>query len=261
MRAIFALTFGLAVAGLLTTASAQQRRNIFADPQNLQVLPADISTRELSQTMRGFALGLGVRCQHCHVGEAGQPLSEFDFPADVKAPKMVAREMLKMVAGINATTAAVANRFDRPATEVRCVTCHRGQSRPQLIEDVLNETLESGDGAAAVEKYKVLREEFYGGHTYDFSELTLSMYADGLFRGGKRDAAIGLHLMNREYHPESAMAHVYLGGSYQAMDELEKAAEYYRKALEINPEFRFAQGRLKAVEEQLKAKKPESKPE
>lgn len=261
MRAIFALTLGLAVAGLLTTASAQQRRNIFADPQNLQVLPADISPGELSQTMRGFALGLGVRCQHCHVGEAGQPLSEFDFPADVKAPKMVAREMLKMVAGINATTAAVASRFDRPATEVRCVTCHRGQSRPQLIEDVLNETLESGDAAAAVEKYRALRKEFYGSHTYDFSELTLSMYANGLFRGPNQEAAIALGELNLEYHPDSANLHASLGRSYELTGKLEKALEYYRKALEIKPDFRFVQGRLKAVEEQMQTKKPESKPE
>lgn len=261
MRAIFAVTVGLALAGVLSSASAQERKNIFADPQNLQVLPADISPGELSQTMRGFALGLGVRCQHCHVGEAGQPLSEFDFPADVKAPKMVAREMLKMVAGINATTAAVASRFDRPATEVRCVTCHRGQSRPQLIEDVLNETLESGDAAAAVEKYRALRKEFYGGHTYDFSELTLSMYANGLFRGPNQEAAIALGELNLEYHPDSANLHASLGRSYELTGKLEKALEYYRKALEIKPDFRFVQGRLKAVEEQMQTKKPESKPE
>lgn len=256
MRAIFAVTLGLGLAGVLSTASAQERKNIFAEPQNLQVLPADISSRELSRTMRGFALGLGVRCQHCHVGEAGQPLSEFDFPADVKETKAIAREMLNMVARINATTSAVASRLERPATEVRCVTCHRGQARPQLIEDVLNETLESGDGAAAVEKYRALREEFYGGHTYDFSELTLSMYADSIFRG-QPDAGLALHALNLELHPESAMAHVYMGASHQFLGELEKAAEYYRKSLEINPDFSFVQGRLKAVEEKMKAEKPE----
>ena len=257
MRAIFAVTAGLAFVGVLSTVSAQERKSVFADPQNLQVLPADLSTAELSQTMRGFALGLGVRCQHCHVGEAGQSLREFDFPADVKETKTVAREMLRMVARINATTAAVATRFERPATAVRCVTCHRGQARPQLIEDVLNETLESGDGAAAVEKYRALREEFYGGHTYDFSELTLSMYADGLFRGGNQDAAIALGELNLEYHPDSANLHASLGRGYELTGKLEKALEYYHKALEIRPDFRFVQGRLKAVEEKMKAEKPE----
>ena len=72
MRAIYALSVGVAVAVILTSASAQERRNIFADPQNLQVLPADISPGELSRIMRGNALGLGVRCQYCHVGEEGR---------------------------------------------------------------------------------------------------------------------------------------------------------------------------------------------
>ena len=62
---------------------------------NLQVLPEDIEVRELIGTMRGFALGLGVRCEHCHVGEEGQPLSTFDFPADEKPTKAKAREMLR----------------------------------------------------------------------------------------------------------------------------------------------------------------------
>ena len=42
MRTIFALGAGIALIGALSTASAQERKNIFADPQNLQVLPADI---------------------------------------------------------------------------------------------------------------------------------------------------------------------------------------------------------------------------
>ena len=260
MRAIFALTVGLAVAGSLTTATAQERRNIFADPQNLQVLPADISPRDLSRIMRGNALGLDVRCQYCHVGEEGQPLSEFDFAADVKETKAIARKMFKMMFEINAVTSAVASQMGREPTEVLCVTCHRGQVRAQLIEDVLNETLESGDGAAAVEKYKSLREQFYGSHTYDFAELTLSMYADSIFRG-KPEAGLALHKMNLEFHPESAMAHVYMGAGNQFLGNLEKAAQFFREALEINPDFGFVQRRLKAVEEKLEAKEPESKPE
>lgn len=260
MRAIFAVTAGLALAGVLTTASAQERKNIFADPQNLQVLPADISPRELSRTMRGFALGLGVRCQHCHVGEAGQPLSEFDFPADVKETKAVAREMLKMVARINATTAAVASRFERPATEVTCVTCHRGQSRPRLIEDVLNETLEAGGPGAAVEKYKALREEFYGGHTFDFSELTLTMFTSGLQRGSNIEAGIALQELNREYHPDVWRVHISLAEGYETIGDPEKALESYRKTLELRPGFAHVEGKIKELEEKMKAEEPE-KPE
>ncbi len=69
---------------------------------NLQVLPEDIAPRALINTMRGFALGLGVRCHFCHVGEEGTPLPEFDFAADEKPTKRKAREMLRMARAINA---------------------------------------------------------------------------------------------------------------------------------------------------------------
>ena len=39
---------------------AQERVDIFADPENLKVLPEDISSDELSNTMPGFATVLGV---------------------------------------------------------------------------------------------------------------------------------------------------------------------------------------------------------
>ena len=80
---------------------AQERVDIFADPENLKVLPEDISSSALSATMRGFAMGLGVRCETCHVGEPNTPLSTFDFPSDEKETKQKARLMLQMVNEIN----------------------------------------------------------------------------------------------------------------------------------------------------------------
>ena len=52
--------------------------------------------------MRNFTSALGVRCQFCHVGQEGQPLAPFDFASDQKRNKLVARQMLRMVAEINA---------------------------------------------------------------------------------------------------------------------------------------------------------------
>ena len=50
------------------TCFAQQRIDVFADPKNLQVLPKDISSENLKNTMRGFSMGVGMRCETCHVG-------------------------------------------------------------------------------------------------------------------------------------------------------------------------------------------------
>ena len=97
--------------------------------ENLSVLPSDMEVREVIDIMRGFAQALGVRCQHCHVGRAGQPLSEFDFVSDEKPAKETARDMLQMVWAINQEyVAGLANHGD-PPLEVQCAMCHRGQAR------------------------------------------------------------------------------------------------------------------------------------
>ena len=51
---------------------------------NLQVLPPTTTPADLMAIMKGAAQGLGVRCQHCHIGEEGQPLAQFDFVSDQK---------------------------------------------------------------------------------------------------------------------------------------------------------------------------------
>ena len=101
-----AFLLGLSLALLPGTAQAQFPPDSFT---NLQVLPEDIGTRELIGTMRSFALGLGVRCSFCHVGEEGRPLATFDFAADDKAEKLKAREMIRMAPTMITKTAPTIN--------------------------------------------------------------------------------------------------------------------------------------------------------
>jgi len=98
-------------------------------PKNLQVLPKDMTRQQVTQIMRGFTRGLGVRCPFCHVGEEGADLSTFDFASDEKPNKKAARLMLKMVTDVNQQLASVG---DKPAGEPRvtCYTCHRGAEKP-----------------------------------------------------------------------------------------------------------------------------------
>src|SRR5574341_2240843 len=90
---------------------------------NLQVLPKDISKRALVDTMKSFTRGLGVRCQYCHIGEEGQPLSTFDFASDAKATKQTARLMLRMVNAINNEHLTKLVKPAARAVQVDCVTC------------------------------------------------------------------------------------------------------------------------------------------
>lgn len=100
------------------------------------MLPEVISSDELGQIMRGFALGTGNRCSACHVGEIEADLSSYDFSLDDREKKAKARQMIRLVEEINAS---LAKAFPDSANlvTVSCATCHRGQSKPEMIEDVL----------------------------------------------------------------------------------------------------------------------------
>ena len=105
---------------------------------NLKVLDKDIGKQQLINIMRGWSKGLGVRCNHCHVGKDPNSLEGYDFASDDPEPKRVAREMMKMSAFINREGLAALERKD--VMRVQCVTCHRGLARPETI--VLNRKIQ-----------------------------------------------------------------------------------------------------------------------
>ncbi|MFH1852802.1 MAG: c-type cytochrome [Candidatus Neomarinimicrobiota bacterium] len=85
--------------------------------QNLQVLQFE-SKAELKQFMEGVAADLGVECVFCH--------DLRDKSSDEKKHKLVARDMLKMTAGINDQYLNWEG-----AEKVGCWSCHRGQKEPE----------------------------------------------------------------------------------------------------------------------------------
>ena len=117
--------FGLSVAA----APPPPVQPPFAIPpyKNLKVLPATITREQLLSNMKFFSQSLGVRCTFCHVGEAEQPLSTFDFASDAKREKQTARKMLAMVHRINSEDFGVT---DFSKVKVTCFTCHRGSTKP-----------------------------------------------------------------------------------------------------------------------------------
>lgn len=121
----------VAVAAL-TLAGAEARAQGGFPPKsfaNLRVLPKDSTPASVIGQMKSFTGALGVRCQHCHVGEEGMPLEKFDFAADTKPAKAAARVMLQLVLEINTTLDR-----DLPGSgksgRVSCVTCHAGRTTP-----------------------------------------------------------------------------------------------------------------------------------
>ena len=140
----FAAAAGLTgLAALLTAPSvAQPPAGTPAPPKqefvwparitNAQALPADIGADRLRATMVSFSRSLGVRCQFCHVGQEGAPLSTFNFAADTNPHKTIARGMIRMVQRLNGQ--------DLPpllgpaqTPRVTCYTCHRGAATPETM--------------------------------------------------------------------------------------------------------------------------------
>src|SRR5438045_6451825 len=120
------------IAGVTSTAlSAQTTAKFPPDSlRNTRVIPHTTPVIDVIGTMRNFAGDLGVRCQFCHVGQEGQPLEQFDFPSDEKRTKLVARQMMLMVAEINRRIDTLPTGRTAPALQVTCGTCHHGVSRP-----------------------------------------------------------------------------------------------------------------------------------
>ena len=121
------------------TAPAAPAAAVQSTHKNLQILPRDIPHDELIALMRNVSRSLGVRCNHCHVVTATEPKEVFDFPADTKEEKRVARVMMQMTQQLNGAwmervEQAEGHTNAPPEAEQRvsCWTCHRGKVEPEV---------------------------------------------------------------------------------------------------------------------------------
>lgn len=208
------------------------------EPKNIKVLPKDVKGAKLGETMRGFAFALGVRCQHCHVGE-GNDLSKFDFVSDEKVTKRKARVMIQMVQSINQSHLTQITKLEespQQRVEVACVTCHRTASKPEMLEDILARIIASQGIDAAVARYRELRKEFYGGFAYDFSTGPLTGLAETLAASGKVNEALKLLDLETEVNGENPSVYFLRGGIEAQAGMREAAIKTLERGLEIAPE-------------------------
>jgi Photosynthetic reaction centre cytochrome C subunit len=214
---------------------------------NLKVLPKNIPVRTLINTMRGFTEALGVRCPFCHVGREGQPLDSFNFASDEKRPKRVARVMLHMVMHINEEHLAEVPDRPQPVVEVRCATCHRGITRPRLLDDEMRLVLADSGLEAAVRRYRELRERYYGSGAYDFREGVLNEVARGEAIARRPENAIGLLQLNAEYYPASGTIPYLQGEIRLQQGDTTAAVAAFRDALAKDSTIVPARRRLTAL--------------
>lgn len=249
--------FSMALA-LLSVATVA-RSQIPDEFTNLKILDPAIEKSELLETMKGFALGLGVRCAHCHVGP--DDLQGMDFATDEKASKQTARRMLGMVRAINGETLVGLPSLEdgERAQEVSCYTCHRGLAEPpaQLV-DVLAETARASGAETALERYRELRAEHYGAGRYDFSEETLSRLARKSVEAKAFDDALTILDGASEFYGRSASLVTNMGMVHFARGDLDAARSSFQQAVEIDPDFAPAGRALAQIEAMLSQAASES---
>lgn len=214
---------------------------------NLQVLPKLISKDDLLKTMRSFTEALGVKCEFCHSEKQGS--DNLDFAADEKPEKDEARVMLKMVMGINNDYLPKLSEFtNAKILQVKCITCHRGNKQPEMLEDVLLTTIKEKGLPEAVSTYHQLHDKYYGSFTYDFSDRTLVKLTETLVNEKMYDDALGIANLNLEMYPQSGIAFYGLGEAYQGKGDKDNALKNYQKAKELIPGAQFIDRKIQEIQ-------------
>jgi tetratricopeptide (TPR) repeat protein len=225
---------------------AQERRSWPEKAKNLQVLPKDTPGSKLGPIMGGFARALGVRCGYCHMGEEGKPLSTYDFASDDNPNKNRAREMMRMLAGIEEHLKKIEPSGDR-RVEVGCYSCHRGRPRPMTLEEELGETYRMKGLDSALHHYADLKKDFYGRGAYDFGDRALNNFGYQVLAANDEQGALRVFKLNTKQFPKSPIVWASLAEGYMKAGDLKRAKQYYAKALKLDPRNEHAKDMLEKL--------------
>ncbi len=191
-------------AGVLSVSLGQDSPRY----KNLQVLPADISRRDLADIMLENQRGLGLPrrqgegCLYCHVGDMEVPRGEWDYASDAKPEKLRARAMMRMTREINEKHLAAIEDRVAPALEVTCDTCHAGRTDPRSLTEILTPLYRDEGVDAVIAEYRSLRERYLGAPAYDFRPDLLDGMSTDVSDLGAFDDALKLAAFNAELHPD-----------------------------------------------------------
>jgi len=267
------LAFAVAVSASAQNEAPAAGRGRGAPPRNLQVLPKDTAPQEVGAIMQQFTRALGVQCTYCHVQNTPPPLTaeeaaaqaaanppaagrgrgrgqgpQMDFAADTKRQKQTARLMLTLVNDLNARIAAIPGRR-ADVSRVQCATCHRGVPNPQMLGELLNQTMTGKGEAAAVALYRELRQKYLGTEAYDFREAVLLDLGRQSLAASKPDDALAWLQLNTEFYPKSTDSYLVLAQVHERKRDQAAAIKDVEKALALDPDNAAAKrqlGRLRA---------------
>jgi len=236
------------IAGLMAVSSSLGAQAGKFPPDsliNVQIIPKTTPPIQVVGQMRNFAIGLGVRCVFCHVGEDG-PLDKIDFASDQKRTKLIARQMMRLAAEVNRRLDTLPQRATPPLS-VTCATCHRGVSRPVPLFTVVADAAIAVNADSALKVYRALRTRYFGKDAYDFSEDALNIAAFRVGRANKVDDALAILSANEAQFPNSSPMYVFRGNILLMKPDTNAAAAAFRRAVQLDSTNAEARGRLRAI--------------
>ncbi len=248
--AVPSLLFAAAMASAQPPAApaAGQRAGGPPPMSNLQILPKDMPREQVVAAMQRITGALGVQCNYCHVQEGRGGRN--DFASDEKQPKKTAREMMKLSADLAARLPGVVGKPANETTRVGCATCHRGVPIPKQITEVMSDAAVSGGASAGIAKFKELREKYYGGQSYDFTDATMVAMAQAANTAKKTDDALAYLNANLEYYPKSTRTYAAMAQIKNGNGDKAGAIQALEKAVELDPNNAQAKAQLQQLKGQ-----------
>jgi len=229
----FLLTASMAVAQQPAGGGGQRAGGAPPPMTNLQIFPKDTPREQVLAAMQQFTQALGVQCNYCHVleGRGGR----IDMASDEKPTKKAARGMMTLAREINSRLPEAIGKPADATTRVGCATCHRGVPIPKQITDIVTEAAANGGAPAGLAKFKELREKYYGGQSYDFSEGSLIAIAQRANGAQKSDDALAYLNANLEYFPKSSRTYQVIAQVHNGKGDKAAAIKDLEKAVELDP--------------------------
>ena len=216
-------------------------------PKNLKVLPQGTDAQAVREVMGEFTRALDVDCSFCHVSDK-ENARRLDYASDENEHKMVARVMMRMTQTINTTLLPETGR--KTMETVTCETCHHGSPEPKTLSGEMAKAMKKDGMDAALQKYRDLRELYYGRAAYDFGEESLLNFVRLLQQTeGQEEAALRVCEFNLSYFPKSVATYSQMSGIYRDTSDNASALESLEKALAIEPDNRWVQRQISRLKE------------